>query len=320
MIKILTNHPGQNESPTWKNVSTYFPFVGNNTFRAVKVGFRLFIHQWQHDCVVIGASRSDVVYALLSALLPKSLRRPCIMIDCLWYEESTMFKRVFKKLQMRVMDRAIDKYLVWARREIKAYSKAFNLPRKKFLFVPYHTTLDTCEFEINEGQYLFSGGNFDRDYSMLVEAVRPLNVNLIIATTRPELFENIELPQNMKVQGFSHIEYIKKMANCKLNIVPLASGLLHSGGQQTFLNSMFLSKPTIVTDPEGAVDYIDNRKNGLLSPQDDPEKLRKNIEYLLDNPQIANEIGRQAKIKAKEYSTEQHFKIIIAIAEELVKG
>ena len=118
--------------------------------------------------------------------------------------------------------------------------------------------------------------------NQVISICRGLNIKLLIASTRLELFRNIKLPNNVKVQGFSHEEYLKKMANCKINIVALKKGLLHSGGQQTFLNSMYLGKPTIVTDPEGASDYINHGIDGILVEPGDHLSLREEIQILIN--------------------------------------
>src|SRR5206468_3559736 len=117
-------------------------------------------------------------------------------------------------------------------------------------------------------------------------------------------------PDNVEVKGFSHEDYLKAMAGCLINIVSLDGELLHSGGQQTFLNSMWLGKPTIVTDPEGSADYIDHGDDGLLVRTKDPIALREAIEFLLDNREKMKEMGTKAARKARRFSTEEHFRKI----------
>lgn len=319
MIKILTNHPGQSVSPTWNKVSTFLPSRSKSLTSAIEVSFLLFCKQWNYDCVVLGAGRSDTIFALLNSFIPKRLRPICIKIDCLWYEKEKSYQRKLKIIFLKWIDRSIDKYIVWASREIDAYSYAFKLPKQKFRFLHYHTTLDKCSYEISDEGYLFSGGNYSRDYKTLIEAVRPLNINLLIGSTRPEIFHGINLPPNVTVKGFTHDEYIQKMASCKINIVPLETHHLHSGGQQTFLNSMFLGKPTIITDPEGAKDYVNDGIDGLLCSPNDPIALRSKIQYLLNDAKKARKIGDQAQLKAASLSTEAHFKKIIGIAEASLK-
>jgi len=317
-IRILTNHPGQSESATWKETTTFIPTKKNDYLSALSVSIKLYCKRNDHDCVVLGAGRSNTFFALMQALIPKGKIKPCIMIDCLWYKSPNKFCSFLKNTIMRLADRSVDRYVVWARREIEAYSREFGLPRNKFVYIPYHTTLDAYHLSSIDNGYLFSGGNFSRDYKTLIESVRGLPIKLLIACTRPELFKKMDIPTNVTVQGFSHGEYLTKMAGCRINIVALAPGHLHSGGQQTFLNSMYLGKPTIVTDPEGACDYIENGRNGLLVEPGDVGALRNAIMFLLDNPLKASEMGREAREKVQGLSTEDHFQKVVALALEIL--
>ncbi len=318
-VKILTNHPGQNESPTWKRAATYIPAEGSGFISSLACALRMHLIKHRHDCVVLGSSRSNTFYALIQTFFPFG-RKPCIMIDCLWYRSPSRLKALLKRMMMRLADKSVDVYTVWASREIRAYSEEFGLNPRKFVFVPYHTTLDNYDLKPIDKGFLFSGGNFARDYPTLIKAVRGLDYQLLIASTRPELFEGISIPENVTVKGFSHEEYLNRMASCSINIVPLQPGLLHSGGQQTFLNSMYLGKPTIVNDPEGASDYIDNGVDGVLVEPGDVEGLRKAITSLLSDKTLAAKIGENARRRVMGLSTEDHFRAIVRMAEDLIKN
>jgi glycosyltransferase involved in cell wall biosynthesis len=254
----------------------------------------------------------------MQSLLPFR-KVPCVMIDCLWGKSSNAFYHTLKKVIQKIVSRTVNRFVVWANREIDAFSQTFDIPREKFVFVPYHTT--GAEYfkmkPINLG-YIFSGGNSDRDYNTLIEAVRGLSVKVVIASTNPKLSLNSSIPENVNIRSYSPEEYLKKMADCSINIVALAPGLLRSAGQQTFLNSMLLGKPTIVTDPEGAADYINNYEDGLFVPPNDVIALREAILLLLNNPEKATAIGEKAKEKAIKYSTEEHFKKIITVVNEVI--
>jgi glycosyltransferase involved in cell wall biosynthesis len=319
-LKILTNHWGQQASPTWRAVSTLIRPQGNVNawLPSLKLALRLYFRRLNFDCVVLGAGRSDLLFALLQALLPFR-KCPAVMLDCLWYKHPNIIRHLIWKLVLGIVDRGTDRFVVWARREIEAFSSAFDLPAKKFSFVPYHTTFETPVGTGSPmGDYVFSGGNSDRDYFTLIEAVRELNVKVFIATQDYHLPEGFVIPSNVDIRGYSHHEYVKVMAGCMINVVALKPGLVRSAGQQTFLNSMLLGKPTIVMDVSGAADYIDHDEDGLLVQAGDSAGLRKAIKTLLANPSKAREMGAKAIQKAKTFSTEQHFKKLVLVVEEVL--
>jgi len=314
-MNILTNHPGQIQSKTWDNFSTYVPVDRNDYFPSLKNAIRLHIIKHKYDIIVLGAGRSDILFLLINTLFFWG-KRKCIVIDCLWYKSRNPLYHFIKKCIFKVADFSVCKYVVWASREIVAYSSAYCLPRDKFTFIPYHHTINDLGIKSNTGDYLFSGGNFGRDYLTLIESVRGLPIKLLIASNRPEIFEGISIPENVIIKGFSHKEYLDKMAGCYINIVALAPNLLHSGGQQTFLNSMYFGKPTIVLDPDGASDYIIDGVDGLLVEPGNPKKLNAAILYLLENPEKAKSIGARGREKALKHSTEAHFEKLVEIVNE----
>ena len=262
---------------------------------------------------------SDIFFAILQAVVP-GRKAPCIMIDCLWSRSPDRLKMLVQKRLIKLGEKGVDKYLVWARREIKAYSEAFGLPEHKLMFIPYHTTLDTFDVTPWDGGYIFSGGNFGRDYKTLITAVKGLPVKVLIASTDPQLFVDISIPNNVEVRGFGHVEYLQKMAGCLINVVCLDKGILRSGGQQTFLNSMWFGKPTIVTDPEGAADYITHGEDGFLVPPRDPIALRRTIELLLKQPETISEMGIKAAQRVKFHTTEDFFKMIVSITHSVIES
>jgi hypothetical protein len=134
--------------------------------------------------------------------------------------------------------KAFDAFFVWASREIEDYSREYGLPRSKFHLLLYHHTLNQLELSPVDCGYVFSGGNFARDYATLLAAVDGLPAPVRIATTRPEVLAGLSVPDNVDVRGYTHEEYLRVMAGCSVNVVALEGGLLHAGGQQTFLNSM----------------------------------------------------------------------------------
>jgi len=317
-LKILTNHGGQLASPTWRDVTTYLPPNGDDLLSSLKLALNLYCKRSNFDCVVLGGGPSDYLFALLQTLLPFRAV-PCVKIDCLSIKSANRLRYLFHRTILKITSKSVDRFIVWAKRDIKAFSETFQIPQEKFIFVPYHTTLDSVNPSPYSGDYIFSGGNEGRDYETLLLAVRGLPLKVLIASTRPELFSHISIPENVEVRGFSHEEYLRKMAGCLMNIVSLESGEIRTGGQQTYLNSMWLGKPTIVNDPEGTCDYIEHMKDGFLVSPKDPTALRNAIEFLLNRPEVMNEMASRAAQKAKYYSTEEHFTKIISVVRQVLE-
>jgi glycosyltransferase involved in cell wall biosynthesis len=145
-------------------------------------------------------------------------------------------------------------------------------------------------------------------------------MNCIIAATESRLFQGLDIPANIRIKGVTHEQFRELMAKAYLVVVPTEKGLLRSVGQQTFLNAMAMGKVCVVTDPQGACDYIEHGKDGFLTEPGDFESLRLILDILIKDPKLAAAIGKNAAEKARLYSTEDSMKGIINVAREIVQS
>lgn len=316
-LKILTYIHTQ-ASPTWKEKVRLLE-MRPGILNSFSLALKLYFQKNNFDIVIISGGKPGIFFSLLQSVLPFG-RTPSLMIDSLFYRAKNPLKRLLKKFQLKLMSKSVQLFLVWAKREVEDYSKEFGIPKEKLRFFPYHTTCEVYDCPVKKGDYIFSGGNRDRDYETLVEAVKGLKVKTIIATNNNSLLEGIELPENIEVISATDPQFFELLAGSRMVVLPMREGLLHSGGQQTFLNAMYWEKPVIVTDPEGAKDYIENGKTGILVKPGEPEALRKAILYLLENPEESEKIGAEAKRKAQELTTDKFFRGILSLAKEYTKS
>lgn len=315
---ILTNAPGSSNSETWAEACKIIRCSAVNVGDALRCGIALFIEAGKssYSCVVLeGDARADWAYALLRGHVPVR-RPPTVKLGCRWYVPTGRLRQTLKRWQRQLEARGVDRYLVYASREIKAYSEAFGMDERKFRFIPFHHTLNRSSPTIRDEGYIFAGGNYGRNYGMFFRAIDDLPYRVEVACTRPEALHGLSVPANVNVAGYSHEDYLEKMAGCRINVVPLAEGDLHSGGQQTFLNSMALGKATIVTDPAGAQDYIDHGGNGILTAAGDADALRAAIIDLMEHSGRREEMERRAVAVRETHSTDAFFQKLIRMLQE----
>lgn len=81
---------------------------------------------------------------------------------------------------------------------------------------------------------------------------------------------------------------------------------------------MRLGKPVIVTDPEGARDYIQDGETGLTVPPGDPQALRQALERLLHDPATSSRISAKGHAAVSDLTIENISVQICAVADELV--
>jgi glycosyltransferase involved in cell wall biosynthesis len=243
------------------------------------------------------------------------------MVDCNWYLPSSRWKRWLKTAERRLAARSVQTFVVWARHELRDYAQTFGIAPEKFRYVPFHTTLDNYQYAVRDGDYLFAGGNYDRDYPTLIDAVWPLDVPVWIATTRGEaLLGDVVLPAHVRVQATTHAGFRDAMAAARLVVVPMQKGLLHSGGQQTLLNALAMGKPTIAVGRAWAEDFLTHGDNGLIVDYEDVQGLRDAIRWVLEHPVEARRMGERGRALAAQFTTqrcmETIYNLIISPADE----
>jgi glycosyltransferase involved in cell wall biosynthesis len=295
-----TTYVGPSKPPAW-----LLRLLGRrwaDNLVGVIAALRMFARRSQCQGIVTDGGASGLLFAWLQALYPWG-RKPHVMIDCNWYLPTNPVRAWLKGLRLRLAARSVHRFVVWASHELDDYARAFGLPRDQLEYVPFHTTLHDYEYEVRDDGYLFAGGNYDRDYRTLIEAVRPLNLPVWIATTRPEQLTGVDIPPHVRLEGTTVAGFRRAMAAARLVVVPMQNGLLHSGGQQTCLNAMALGKPTIAVGRKWAVDFITDGDNGLIVDYEDPPALRRAIRWVLDNPEAARAMAERGQQHAVRFTT-----------------
>lgn len=285
---------------------------------ALRVARRMLRMRSAFDVAVVDGGPVGQWFSWLQAAAP-GRRLPTLMIDCLWYRHANPLIQGLKRLHKRLSARSVDRFLVWARHEVADYAREFGIPETQFAYQPFHTTLESYDFETGDQGFVFAGGNGDRDYRTLVEAVRGLDVPVFVASTNRALFRGLDIPANVTVRGVSHEEFRRRMAACTLAVLPMQGGLLHSGGQQTLLNTMFLAKPTVVVGRKVADGYVCEGRDGLVVDFGDTAALRAAVLRLWNDPEERVRMGAAAREAARSRGTTRFMREIAARAEGLVR-
>ena len=281
---------------------------------ALRRSWQVFRQSSRYPAVV---SVGDLEGLALAALL--RLRRQetpvHVMYDCLWYGGGAL-----RRAWMRFCLRGVDCCIVWASIEQERYARAYGIDRKKFAFVPHHHTLKHYQWDSGDDGYIFTGGNADRDFAPFFDAVRGLDLPCVLATNRPKLLRDLDVPGNVRVVSVSPAEFRRLMARSRIVVMPMRATLLHAGAQQSILNAMLMGKPVILTDPEGGADYIDSGRTGILVPYGDPSRLRDGICHLWERPEEAAAMGARAQIAASALTVERSNIEMWNIALDLVRA
>jgi glycosyltransferase involved in cell wall biosynthesis len=267
-----------------------------------------------YDLVYVGSGWDGLFFSIGQRLFRRN-KVPHIFIDFYVNIDQNRIEKGIRRFLYHLAVQGACKVLVQRHCEVELFARALSIPPDKFVFVRYHSTLYDVPYTVQNDDYIFAGGDSDRDYPLLIEAVRGLPYRTVIACLRRDHFRKIVIPANVEIRTTPQDEFFQLMAGARVTVVPLRSRPQHVGGEQTYANAMSMGKPTIVTDLY-ASDYIQHGVTGILTPPGDGSALRRAIKHVMENPEQARLMGLRAKETSKAFAPEQFFAAIFRISEE----
>jgi glycosyltransferase involved in cell wall biosynthesis len=260
----------------------------------------------------------------LTRFLPQ--KHKMILLDVEWgttYRKDRPIKSAIQKCLASFYKQTIAKGVSFLQCFSEAdgdnYARFYGIDRKKFVFIPYCSVYDENSYAVQSGDYLFSGGTNDRDYSTLFSAVKGLPIRLKIAAKK-EKFVGLDVPENVDLLGtLKTDEYYTCLAQSKAVVLSVSYDSLRYSGVITYVEAMRLGKAVIVNDTIGAKSYITNRETGLLIANKSVQAMREAIVELLDDPGLTKRLEENALAYAKvSFGYDRYFADINRLVERVM--
>ncbi|MFH1822953.1 MAG: glycosyltransferase family 4 protein [Patescibacteria group bacterium] len=236
-------------------------------------------------------------------------------------------KRGLKKWLVRKIIKAIDAIVCPSHSQIDFLVKE-GFSREKLHFIPTGVDVDFINNyqvpETREKFILSVGRDMGRDYGTLIEAVRDLNVKVKIIAY-PRNFKDIDdLPSNVSVKVVPFIELVELYKNAEFIIISTKKeerlDASDCSGHLVLLDTMASNKAIIASRRSTIDDYITDGVEGVLVDAEDPKKLKREIEKLLNNFELAEKMGKRAFEKANRLFTTRLFaKSLAEFFSKLIK-
>lgn len=208
--------------------------------------------------------------------------------------------------------------------------KTFKVEERKIFVIPDGVRDEWLEIKRDQGEYIFYAGTLERwkGIEVLIKAMKYLpEEKLIIAGEGRELenlkklVKELNLEEKIKFLGYiPHKEipcYLSKskigiLANIKENISRFTSPL-------RLFEYMALGLPILATDLPVFKEILIHGENAWLVKPGDPVALAEGIKFLLENPEIAENLASKAKKMANNYTFFERAKRIKEIIENFQK-
>lgn len=198
---------------------------------------------------------------------------------------------------------AIDTMVVYATAQQRYLRDALGVPESKVVPSPF--MVDTAFFSptavtpSRARPTICSAGLEHRDYPTMIEAVRGLDVDVVLAAASPwskrnDTTHGQALPDNVEVCRLDFVALRQLYADSLFVVMPLED-VPFQAGVTTILEAMAMGRAVICSRTEGQTDVIVDGETGLYVPPGDPGALRAAIRSLLDDPPRARRMGEAAR-------------------------
>jgi glycosyltransferase involved in cell wall biosynthesis len=162
---------------------------------------------------------------------------------------------------------------------------------------------DRLKLKFNEPYFLFLGVmRYYKGVHTLIEAARKLKAKIVLAGAGP-LLESVQKQvlelglNNVVFAGqISHEEKIALIKHCCALVLP--SHLRSEAFGMVLLEASMMQKPMISCEIGTGTSYVNqHQETGLVIPPNDAEKLAEAMCFLLDNPDVAEKMGKAARVR-----------------------
>ncbi|MGZ4790269.1 MAG: glycosyltransferase family 4 protein [Ilumatobacteraceae bacterium] len=264
--------------------------------RNVLLAWTCFRSRKRYDAILTDGEQVGIPYAAL-CLVSRRRSRPAhsMIVHVMSVRKKVI---VFKALGLR---RRVDRMFVYASWQREFAIKRLRMPPEHVRLTSF--MVDTAFFATERvmpapRRMICAAGLEFRDYDTLVEAVRGLDVEVVIAAASPwsKRSSGVDgtLPPNVTVCKLNLFDLRQLYADALFVVVPLRATEFQAG-VTTILEAMAMSRAVVCTKTSGQTDVIAHGETGLYVDPGDVRALRDAIRLLLDDPKEASRLGEAGR-------------------------
>jgi glycosyltransferase involved in cell wall biosynthesis len=208
----------------------------------------------------------------------------------------------------------VYRFICSSRREIEYYRSIFDWDAARFAFVPVHTDERLLKYgNASREGFIIAAGRTYRDFETLARAVAGTGIPTFIVCGRQGPALDHVPPEVTVITEMPFDELMKEVARARVVVVPLTPQRI-STGQSFVLQAMAVRGAVIATRTAGTEDYIRDGENGLLVPPRDPLELRRVIQRVWNDVDLAGALGESAQATVLRQHLPVHYARAVAAA------
>jgi glycosyltransferase involved in cell wall biosynthesis len=264
------------------------------------VPFMAVFRKMQYDVIVSWQMRIGICYGILKRIV-HSNRPPVHIIQDFHIDLTrTGWRYGLQIALMKLAIPGIDYFFCTSTEEEKIYSQRFGISRNRIVFLPLMAPQSNFEEpDRPRKDYIFSYGNSDRDFDVLIQAVARMNITTYILSQKYQ--SHIPIPTHVSIirDRVSEKELNDWITSSRIVVLPLNDYRI-AAGQLSMLEVMALARPLIITENMATSEYAVHHQSALFFEAGNDKELADHIRYLWNHREAAEQIGRQARQAALE--------------------
>ena len=250
----------------------------------------------RYDVIVTDGEQIGLPLSALLSFTPRGRRSRHIMIVHIL----SVPKKVLLYRMLR-LGRRIDEMVVYASAQRDFVVQRLRFPRDRVTMSNF--MVDTSFFSpdaivqntVPARPMICSAGLEFRDYPTLIEAVRGLDIDVVLAAASPwskrkNELEGADLPSNVRVVRLDLAQLRELYTQASIVVLPLRQ-VDFQAGVTTLLEAMSMAKPVICTRTLGQTDVIIDAQTGIYVPPSDADALRGALTTLLADADMRSRLG-----------------------------
>lgn len=278
----------------------------------------------RYRAIVTDGEQVGLPLATLLKLTPGARPRHLMIVHVL----SERKKMVF--LDWLGVQSAIDRFITYSRWQQLFIKDRWKLSGDRVLWTPF--MVDEKFFAPNQiapsssvRPQICAVGLERRDYETLLEAVKDLDVHVVIAAAstwskRAEGVRTQTIPGNVTVRKFTPYELRQLYADSSFMVMPLQE-VKFQAGVTAILECLAMGKAVICSRVPGQTDVVVQGENGQYVPPGDPSILSTAIRRMLSLPEEAVRLGTNGrKLIESEMNLDLYVRRLTGFLQEAIGG
>lgn len=233
----------------------------------------------------------------------------------------TLVRDTASRLVHRLALQRLDLAVVHTTAEVQLYSKFFNVPEQKFVFVPYfHYGHDPAalpgDTKPEETRVLAIGRH--RDFDCFIQAAKDADwKKVIVAGDSDREALQGKLPNDF--QGYFEVsreEYREQIARATVVVLPFYDNCWQrSLGHIAMFEAILKGKPVVAAQTFQLRDYVSDNEI-LYYRTGDAQHLRRQISRLLRDSQLCNQLTANAYVRIKrEFGIAKYIERLVFVCD-----